>query len=216
MIPLRSSERVYSHTVVTGALIAINVVIFLYQNTLSYYRLNQFVSNWGIVPDDLHLISLLTAMFLHGGWLHLLGNMLFLWVFGNNVEDRMGRARFLLFYLACGYAATYVFSFADPSSTATLVGASGAIAGVLGAYLVMFPRARVVSLLPFLFFVPCPLPAWLVLGSWFLLQWLYATGTGLTAGGVAYLAHVAGFVVGLLLVNVVVPHRSRAAPGRRW
>lgn len=166
--------------------------------------------------DKSPTLSVLTAMFLHGGWLHLLGNMLFLWVFGNNVEDRMGRTRFLLFYLACGYAATYVFSFADPSSTATLVGASGAIAGVLGAYLVLFPRARVVSLLPFLFFLPFPLPAWLVLGSWFLLQWLYATGTGLTAGGVAYLAHVTGFVVGLLLVNLVLPHRSRPAFPRRW
>jgi membrane associated rhomboid family serine protease len=102
MIPLRSSERVYSRTVVTGSLIAVNTIIFLYQNTLSYYRLDQFVRTWGIVPDDLHLVTLFTSMFLHGGWLHLLGNMLFLWVFGRNVEDLIGGSRFLVFYLVCG------------------------------------------------------------------------------------------------------------------
>ncbi len=147
-------------------------------------------------------LSVLTAMFLHGGWLHLLGNMLFLYVFGNNVEDRLGRIKFLVFYLFCGYAATYGFALADPSSTTPLVGASGAIAGVLGAYLVLFPRAKVWSLLTFFFFLPVRLPAWLVLISWFLLQAAYSSGVGLTdaGGGVAYLAHVVGFVVGALLV----------------
>ena len=149
------------------------------------------------------VLSVLTAMFLHGGWAHLLGNMLFLYVFGNNIEDRLGRLRFLLFYLGCGYFATYGFALADPSSTSPLVGASGAIAGVLGAYLVLYPRARVWSLLTFFFFLPVRLPAWLVLGSWFLLQYLYFRGAGLTdatSGGVAYLAHVLGFVLGALLV----------------
>ena len=148
-------------------------------------------------------LSVLTAMFLHGGWLHLLGNLLFLYVFGNNVEDRLGRLRFLGFYLLCGYAATYGFALLDTSSTVPLVGASGAIAGVLGAYLVLFPRARVWSLLTFFFFLPVRLPAWVVLGSWFLLQALYSAGAGITdatGGGVAYVAHVAGFVVGALLV----------------
>ncbi|MCW2622722.1 MAG: rhomboid family intrarane serine protease [Frankiales bacterium] len=146
-------------------------------------------------------LSVLTAMFLHGGWFHLLGNLLFLYVFGNNVEDRLGRVRFSLFYLGCGYAATYGFALADPSSTTPLLGASGAIAGVLGAYLVLFPRARVWSLLTFFFFLPVRLPAWVVLGSWFVLQFLYTRGAGVTdAGGVAYLAHVIGFVVGALLV----------------
>ena len=145
--------------------------------------------------------SVLTAMFLHGGWLHLLGNMLFLYVFGNNVEDRLGKLRFLAFYLACGYAATYGFSLFFNGSTQPLVGASGAIAGVLGAYLVLFPRAKVWSLLTFFFFLPVRLPAWLVLGSWFLLQYLYARGAGLAANtGTAYLAHVIGFAVGALLV----------------
>jgi membrane associated rhomboid family serine protease len=156
-------------------------------------------------------LSVLFAMFLHGGWLHLLGNMLFLWVFGNNVEDRMGRLRFLLFYVFCGYVATYGFALGSPDSTTTLVGASGAIAGVLGAYLVMFPRARVTSLVPIFFILfPIRLPAWLVLGSWFVLQWLYSSGTAVADGaGVAYLAHVFGFLAGLL---VALAARAAARP----
>ena len=151
--------------------------------------------------DKSPALSVLTAMFVHGGWLHLLGNMLFLYVFGNNVEDRLGRLRFLGFYLLTGYAATYGFSLADSGSDVPLVGASGAIAGVLGAYLVLFPRARVWSLLTFFFFLPVKLPAWLVLGSWFVLQYLYARGAGLAEGsGVAYLAHVLGFLAGAALV----------------
>ena len=153
-------------------------------------------------PPPFHkspFLSVLTAMFLHGGWLHLLGNMLFLFVFGNNVEDRLGRLRFLAFYLGCGYVATYGFALLQAGSTEPLVGASGAIAGVLGAYLALFPRAKVWSLLTFFFFLPVRLPAWLVLGSWFVLQYLYFRGAGLASGGVAYGAHVVGFVVGFLL-----------------
>jgi membrane associated rhomboid family serine protease len=138
-------------------------------------------------------------MFLHAGWLHLLGNMLFLWVFGNNIEDRFGRLRFLLIYLAAGYAAAYGYAFASPESTQPLVGASGAISGILGAYIVLFPKARVWSLVPLLLFIPLRLPAWLVLGMWFVLQGLYSAGIGVAQGGeVAYLAHVLGFVVGIL------------------
>jgi membrane associated rhomboid family serine protease len=127
--------------------------------------------------------------------------MLFLWVFGNNVEDRLGRLRFLLFYVGCGYAATYGFALFEQGSTQPLVGASGAIAGVLGAYLVLYPRAKVLSLLTFLFFLPVRLPAWLVLGGWFLLQYLYFRGAGVAEWpAVAYGAHVIGFVVGAALV----------------
>src|SRR5207302_3701248 len=137
--------------------------------------------------------------FLHGGWLQLLGNMLFLWIFGNNIEDRFGRVRFLLFYLGCGVVAAYGFALADPQATTTLIGASGAIAGVLGAYLVLYPRARVWSLVPFLLFLPLRIPAWLVLGLWFGLQWAYSAGIMTSgAGSVAYLAHVIGFLVGVL------------------
>jgi membrane associated rhomboid family serine protease len=153
-------------------------------------------------------LSAITSQFLHGGWLHLLGNMLFLLIFGNNVEDRMGRLKFLLFYLVAGVVAAYGFALAQPDSGETLIGASGAIAGVLGAYLVMFPRARVWSLVPFFFFIPLRLPAWLVLGFWFVLQWVYARGSGVSsAGNVAYLAHVVGFIFGVL-VGLAVRRRT--------
>ena len=154
-------------------------------------------------------LSSITATFVHGGWLHLLGNMLFLWVFGNNVEDRFGRLRFLLFYLGVGVLSTYAFALTGPDSQQPLVGASGAISGVLGAYLLLFPRARVVSLVSFLFFLPLPLPAWLVLGLYFVLQAFYASGAGLAGGEVAYLVHVVGFLLG---VGVVAAFRRRLRP----
>ena len=157
------------------------------------------------------VVSALTSLFLHGGWLHILGNMLFLWIFGNNVEDRFGRLRYLLFYLACGMLATYGFALANPDSAEALIGASGAIAGVLGAYLILYPRARVWSLVPFLLFIPLRLPAWVVLGLWFLLQWVYTAGYAVSqAGSVAYLAHVLGFLAGVLVALII-----RGSEGRR-
>jgi len=145
-------------------------------------------------------LSVLWSMFLHEGWLHLLGNMLFLVVFGNNVEDRMRKLPFLIFYLACGYVAAYGFALANSTSTEPLIGASGAISGILGAYLVLWPRARVWSLVPFLLFLPMRIPAWIVLGLWFLLQWAYSTGLAAPgAGSVAYLAHVFGFLAGVIV-----------------
>jgi len=165
--------------------------------------------------DKIPVLSAFTAMFLHGSWLHLLGNMLFLWIFGNNVEDRFGRVSYLLFYLGCGMVATYGFALANPNSTEVLIGASGAIAGVLGAYIVLYPRTRVWSLVPFAFFIPLPLPAWLVLGGWFLLQWAYTAGFAVSsAGSVAYLAHVFGFVAGAL-VALLVRTGSSSDPARR-
>ena len=159
-------------------------------------------------------LSVLESMFLHGGWLHILGNMLFLWIFGNNVEDKFGRIRYLLFYLFCGYVAAYGFAYGSPNSTETLVGASGAIAGVLGAYLVMFPKARVTSLVPIaIIFIPIRLPAWVVLGSWFLLQWLYSSGTAVASGaGVAYLAHVFGFAAGVVIALLARPLLTSSRP----
>ncbi|MGJ5752660.1 rhomboid family protein [Streptomyces puniciscabiei] len=151
-------------------------------------------------------LSVLTAMFLHGSWLHLLGNMLFLLIFGNNVEDRMGHIRFLLFYVVCGYAAGYGFALLNDTSGDPLIGASGAIAGVLGAYIVLWPRARVWVLVPFLVFLPLRLPAWLVLGLWFALQAVYSSGHAVTgAGTVAYAAHVVGFLAGMLLAWPLKP-----------
>ena len=158
-------------------------------------------------------LSVLTSMFLHAGWLHLLGNMLFLAIFGNNLEDRLGKVGYLAFYLLCGYAAAYGFAAASPHSAAPLIGASGAIAGVLGAYLMLYPRARVWSLVPFLLFIPLRIPAWLVLGLWFVLQWGYSAGYAAGgAGSVAYLAHVIGFLLGAvvgLLVRAASPPASR-------
>jgi membrane associated rhomboid family serine protease len=149
-------------------------------------------------------LSVLFAMFLHAGWLHLLGNMLFLVIFGNNVEDRFRKLPFLAFYVLCGYVAAYGFAFANRTSAEPLLGASGAIAGVLGAYFVLYPRAKVWSLVPFLLFIPVRIPAWLVLGSWFVLQWLYSAGYAASgAGSVAYLAHVFGFVAGVAIGLVV-------------
>ncbi|MEU6253526.1 rhomboid family intramembrane serine protease [Streptomyces sp. NPDC047043] len=156
--------------------------------------------------DKSPAVSVLTALFLHGGWLHLLGNMLFLLIFGNNVEDRMGHIRFALFYVVCGYAASYGFALLNDDSGDPLIGASGAIAGVLGAYLVLYPKARVWVLVPFLIFLPLRLPAWLVLGFWFVLQAFYSSGEGVSkAGTVAYAAHVVGFLVGMLLAWPLKP-----------
>jgi len=149
-------------------------------------------------------LSVLFSMFIHEGWLHLLGNMLFLVIFGNNIEDKFRKVPYLIFYLFCGYVAAYGFAMANQTSVEPLVGASGAIAGVLGAYLVIYPRAKVWSLLPFLFFIPVRIPAWLVLGSWFVLQWVYSAGYAASgAGSVAYLAHVFGFLAGVVVGLIV-------------
>jgi len=158
-------------------------------------------------PHKQPALSVLYSMFLHGSWLHVLGNMLFLYVFGNNVEDRLGRVRFLLFYLIAGYVSAYGFALAFRDSQTALIGASGAIAGVLGAYLVLFPKARVTSIIPLaIVWIPVKLPAWVVLGGWFLLQWLYSSGSGVASGaGVAYLAHVFGFVAGLVVALIAKP-----------
>ncbi|MFG2786525.1 rhomboid family intramembrane serine protease [Streptomyces sp. NPDC048419] len=156
--------------------------------------------------DKSPALSVLTAMFLHGGWLHLLGNMLFLLIFGDNVEDRIGHIRYALFYVVCGYAAGYGFALLNADSADPLIGASGAIAGVLGAYLVLYPKARVWVLVPFLIFLPLRLPAWLVLGFWFALQAVYSSGEGVSsAGTVAYAAHVVGFLVGMALAWPLKP-----------
>ncbi|MFI5985672.1 rhomboid family intramembrane serine protease [Streptomyces sp. NPDC051555] len=200
--------------VVTYALIAACAVVFvlspasgmnpvygtgedLVATGTAYFR------RWGVVPDELFTGTLraaltpLTALFVHGGWLHLLGNCLFLYVFGAMTEERMGRLHFLVFYTTTGYLALAAYAAANTSSDQTLVGASGAISAVLGAFLCLFPKARVTSLFPFLFFVPLRFPAWIVLMFWFGLQWLAAQRAG-SGPGVAYLAHVVGFSLGFL------------------
>ncbi|MEV8019607.1 rhomboid family intramembrane serine protease [Streptomyces sp. NPDC086554] len=162
-----------------------------------------YFARWGVVPSELisgaprAALGPLTALFVHGSWLHLLGNMLFLYVFGAMVEERMGHLRFALFYLGCGYLALLAFAAAHADSDQTLVGASGAISAVLGAFLRLFPKARVTSLYPFLFFLPLRFPAWVVLPFWVTLQWLAALQRG-QGPGVAYLAHLVGFSLGFL------------------
>ncbi|MFK4225379.1 rhomboid family intramembrane serine protease [Streptomyces sp. NPDC019890] len=162
-----------------------------------------YFQRWGVIPAELlssspdTLLTPLTALFVHGSWLHLLGNMLFLYVFGAMAEERMGQLEFALFYLGCGYLALLAYAAANADSEQTLVGASGAISGVLGAFLYLFPKARVTSLFPFLFFLPLRFPAWIVLIFWFVLQGLAARGAG-SGPGVAYLAHLVGFGIGFL------------------
>ncbi|MFC5958741.1 rhomboid family intramembrane serine protease [Streptomyces pratens] len=160
-----------------------------------------YFRRWGVIPADLFegspwsALTPATALFVHGSWVHLLGNMLFLHVFGRMTEARMGRLRFTLFYVGCGYLALLGYAVANADSEQSLVGASGAISGILGAFLFLFPRARVTSLLPFLFFLPVRFPAWVVLPFWVALQWL-AAGQASDGPGVAYLAHLVGFGLG--------------------
>ncbi|WP_295555432.1 rhomboid family intramembrane serine protease [uncultured Hyphomicrobium sp.] len=189
--------------VVTFALIAINVVVFF----LELQNGNAFIEKWAFVPGRFSenpsgdAVTLLSAMFMHGGWMHLGGNMLYLWIFGDNVEDRFGPVRYLLFYLVAGFAASFAQYAVNPASNIPNVGASGAIAGVLGAYLLMFPKARVDVLLGR---QVVAMPAFIVLGLWVVLQLVSGVGsiadTAQTEqGGVAYMAHVGGFVAGLVL-----------------
>jgi membrane associated rhomboid family serine protease len=216
MIPLRSTERIYSTAVVTIALIVINTVIFLYQATLGPSELNAFVTQWGIVPDQMRgtgVLTLLTSMFMHGGWMHLIGNMLFLWVFGRNVEDLIGGPKFLAFYLLGGLAAGVVHVIVNAYSRVPTIGASGAIAAVMGAYLIKFPRSRIVTLIFIFFFVTtAEIPAVFILLYWFAIQFISGVGslasTDYTGGGVAYFAHIGGFLVGMALIRVF-PARQR-------
>ncbi len=206
LIPLRSSERVYSTAKVTAGLIAVNVAVFLYQVSLPSPALNDFVTQWGIVPDHLHLPSLVTSRFLHGGWLHILGNMLFLWVFGRNVEDLIGGARYLILYLLCGVAAAVVQIISNPYSRIPTIGASGAIAGIMGAYLIRFPRSHIKTLFWLIFFTTLEIPAALLLLYWFALQFVSGFSSlgesDYTGGGVAWFAHVGGFIAGMLRVRL--------------
>ena len=204
MFPIRDHNPSGRVPYVTYVLLAANIAVFLvyWFSLQSDYALGMFYYTWGLVPARLMqgqgYSDLLTHMFLHGGWMHLAGNMLFLWIFGDNLEDALGHVRYLLFYLACGIAAAALQVAGDPGFDGPLIGASGAIAGVLGGYLVLFPRARIDVLFIFIiFFRVFSIPAWIVLGIWFAVQLF--NGAVATTDGVAYLAHVGGFVAGLVL-----------------
>ena len=225
MIPLRDTIPSRRTAWVTRALLIANIAVFALELRQGV-RVDLFVDRFGVVPrrwlitslsDFLGwprlFLTLLTSQFLHGGFLHLASNMLYLWIFADNVEDRLGPLRFLILYLACGVAAAVSQILIAPASTVPMVGASGAIAGILGAYLLMFPKARVVTLLPLVFWwQTVELPAFLFLGFWFLLQWvqgLTTIGQVADVGGVAIWAHIGGFVAGMIGIAIL-------RPSRRW
>jgi len=230
MIPLRDDNPTTISPVLTIGIIVLCSLVFLWQQSLSQEAERIAVYSYGVVPTVLFgnaslprdiarippELSIVTSMFMHGGWMHIIGNMLYLWIFGNNIEDRLGHVRFVLFYLLCGAAAALAQSIVNTHSEIPMIGASGAIAGVLGAYMVLFPRAHVFVLVPLGFFTQLlRLPAMLVLGFWFVLQFieggLMAPGEG---GGVAYWAHIGGFVAGIVLIFLLGGRRP-AAPWQR-
>jgi membrane associated rhomboid family serine protease len=227
MIPLKDENPGTSFPLVTIGLIAANIIVFLYTFTLPEWALERFIMGYGLIPAELlgnapiihtaipGALTLVTSMFLHGGLLHLLGNMLYLWIFGNNIEDLLGRFRFLLFYLACGVFAALAHVILNPNSTMPMVGASGAIAGVLGAYLISFPRARVLVLVfLFIFITTARIPAFWVLGFWFIMQLMYVSSDVGAGSNIAYMAHIGGFVIGMLLVRRLSPYRGWRAGWR--
>ena len=216
MIPLRDVIPSRTTPYVTISLVVINALVFLYELSLGD-QVNEFMFAFGLVPAIFSWPTVLTSMFLHGGFLHVAGNMLYLWIFGDNVEDRMGHGRFIVFYLLCGIAAALAQTMMAPDSMVPMVGASGAIAGVMGAYFILYPHSRIVTLVTLLvFWQIMEIPAIVFLGIWFLMQFLSGVGSIATAtshgpaGGIAFWAHVAGFAAGIIGVWVFKrPERQR-------
>jgi membrane associated rhomboid family serine protease len=213
VIPLGdASRRPVNVPAVTILIILANAVFF----ALELMGGEAFVTRWSVIPAQVsaghHLITILTGMFMHGGWSHIIGNMIFLWAFGPEVEDAMGRVRYLLFYLAGGLAATAAQVAANPHSTIPNLGASGAIAAVMGAFLVTYPRDRIRSLLAIFIFVRVRyIPAWLLIGVWFLTQFINAGQVAnVQTGGVAYMAHIGGFAFGTYVARLFVPRQAEA------
>jgi membrane associated rhomboid family serine protease len=214
MIPIGDDTRRHSFPVVTVALIVLNVAVFLYQQSLGAQGFERFVKDLGTIPVEITTgqdiapsgpqpiyLTLLTAMFMHANWMHLGGNMLFLWIFGDNLEDRMGKVRYIAFYLVCGLAADAAQILMNPDGRIPGIGASGAIAGVMGGYLILHPSARIRTLSRF---GMTYIPAWMMLGFWILTQVLAGAASwgGREMGGVAYAAHVGGFIAGLILIKL--------------
>ena len=230
MIPLHDDNPTTITPVLTVALIVACVLVFLWQLSLGP-QLERMIYALGVIPavllghmqlpEQIEVVAptatLFTSMFMHGGWMHLIGNMLYLWIFGNNIEEAMGRARFIVFYLLCGVAAALAQALPDPHSQVPMIGASGAISGVLGAYLILYPHARVLVAIPFGFYLhTVRIKAGWVLGFWFVLQLINSAATTGQQGGVAFGAHIGGFVAGLLLVPLFKQRDVRLFnPGRR-
>jgi membrane associated rhomboid family serine protease len=234
MIPLSDDAPRFSTPFVTYFIIALNTLIFLFELSVGSQgqrALNSLINQFGVVPIHFEraltgastpslvglFLPILTAMFLHGSWLHVIGNMWFLWIFGDNIEDYLGHFTYLLFYLVCGFAAAFAHIVINAGSRVPSVGASGAIAGVMGAYFVLYPLARVLMWFPPIFFFH--LPAWLVLGYWFFVQFMSGTATSIAetsqSGGIAFWAHVGGFVAGVVLIKVL-PERPRRYRYAAW
>jgi membrane associated rhomboid family serine protease len=206
MFPIRDHNPSGRTPFVTYALMLLNIGIFLsYASLFSDARaINGFFYDWAMIPahilDGQGELTLVTSMFLHGSWMHLAGNMLFLWIFGDNIEDEMGHVTFLLFYVAAGLGAGAVHILSSPGSDVPVVGASGAIAGVMGGYMLLFPKAKVdVLLILVVFFRVIPIPAWIMLALWFVIQFVGGLMSDPTEGGVAHWAHAGGFIIGLML-----------------
>lgn len=237
MIPIRDDTPRFSTPVITYFLIVINVVVFIYElmvGAQSEAALNGLMMEFGIVPRHdvailtgatrlgpaAAIIPIFTSMFLHGSWLHIIGNMWVLWIFGDNIEDYLGHFKYLLFYFASGLGAGLLHIALNLNSRLPSVGASGAIAGVMGAYFVLYPKARVLTIVPLIiFFTFWWLPAWIVLGYWFLVQFLSGAATAIaatsqTTGGVAFWAHVGGFITGIVLIKLLPPRLRRFSYSR--
>ena len=224
MIPIKDDNPTRRVPVLTIAIIAINIAVFAYELTLPPAALEAFWTQWAFVPgrfagdplSPLELATVFTSMFMHAGWVHIIGNLLYLWIFGNNIEDRLGPGGFTAFYLLTGAAAAAVQWLAAPDSMVPVLGASGAVAGVLGAYILLFPGASVVTIIPvFIFIEVARVPAYLVIGFWFVLQLgsgLASLGAGgVPGGGVAWFAHIGGFLAGLTLaLPAAVQARTRS------
>jgi membrane associated rhomboid family serine protease len=220
-LPLKDDNPTHTFSFVTVALILANCLVFYHQITLNFAASQRFVFEWGAIPYQIThgevlygkafvppMLTLFSSMFLHGGFLHLIGNMLYLWIFGNNIEDTLGHFRFLLFYLLAGLCAALTQVFSEPQSTTPMIGASGAVAGVLGAYLLLFPRARILTFMfVFIFIRLIRVPALIVLGFWFFIQ-ILSVGAGVE-GSVAFFAHIGGFLAGLILIKAFQPQKTR-------
>jgi len=228
VIPLRDINPTERFGIVTLLLVIANSAVFIYALTLGRTGGELLVSSFALIPARLFspvalndgalpvAATVLTSMFLHGGIPHIAGNMLYLWIFGNNVEDDTGRLRFILFYLLCGTAAAMTHAFANKASIIPMIGASGAVSGVLGAYLLLYPRARVVTLVFLGFYMrTMEIPALVVLGSWFLVQFLSALSPSSSGGGIAWSAHVGGFVAGMVLIGLFKRSDVPFGGGRR-
>jgi membrane associated rhomboid family serine protease len=218
MIPLRDIIPSRTTPYITVTIIVLNALAWLYELMLPPESLNVFLQLYGVVPAYFHASTLVTSMFLHGGWSHVIGNMWYLWIFGDNVEDRLGHGRFIVFYLLCGIVAALGQTLIDPTSTLPTIGASGAIAGVMGAYFVLYPNSRVLTLVTLIiFWQVIEVPAIVLLGFWFLMQLVNAGAIAATAsagsGGVAFMAHVAGFITGIIGVFVF---RQRQRTEQYW